>query len=51
MMIIIIIALLFATGVAVFHISKSEAKGKLDLLDEMWNNNDIDETIYKKYRF
>ena len=32
----------------IFKISQNE---KINLLDEMWKNGDINETTYKKYKF
>jgi len=37
--------------VVILFMFKSSNDGKDEILDEMWENNDIDEKIYKKYRF
>jgi len=47
----IIIFIIITSVVVLLLMFNSSKDGKHEILDEMWENNDIDDTIYKKYRF
>lgn len=49
--IFVIIMIIFAFGLLISMLMKIQENGKTDMLETMYKNGDITDTIYKKYKF